>query len=382
MKILITGANGFIGKNLTETLKNIRDGKDKTTALSVDALYLADIKTTPEELVSFTAQCDFVVHLAGVNRPNDNAEFMAGNRDFLQTVLQLLEQHGNTCPVLLSSSTQAALDNPYGKSKRAAEALLFEYGKRTGAKVLIYRFPNVFGKWCRPNYNSVIATFCYNIAHDLPITIHNRDTMLTLVPIDAVVNELLHALQGNEWKDGDYCAVRFPYTKTLGEIADLLYRFKQMAHQGFYFDLPAGSFEKCLYSTYLSYLPKERAVIDLPSNCDERGSFTELVHTATGGQFSVNVSKPGITKGQHWHHSKWELFIVVKGEALIQQRQIGSDEVLEYRVSGEKLQAVCMLPGYTHNIINLSDKDELITLMWANENFDRRKPDTYFEPVE
>lgn len=380
MKILITGANGFIGKNLIETLKNIRDGMDRTTLLVIDALYLADIDTPLQQLEVFTADCDFVVHLAGVNRPHENSEFMTGNRDYLQTVLQLLEKQGNTCPVMLSSSTQAALDNPYGESKRAGEALLFDYGRRTGAKVLVYRFPNVFGKWCRPNYNSVVATFCYNIAHDLPIIINNRSTQLNLVYIDDVVAELLCALKGHEHRDGNYCYVSPVHQQTLGEIADLIIGYKDL--KSIHYNVPDGSFEKKLLSTYLSYLPKEKAVFSLTSHQDERGSFTELVHTVSGGQFSLNVSKPGITKGQHWHHTKWEMFIVIQGEALIQQRNIGSDEVLEFRVSGDKPQAVCMLPGYTHNIINLSDTQELVTLMWANENFNSQKPDTFFEPVE
>ena len=382
MNILITGANGFIGKNLAETLKNIRDGKDKTTALDIEEIFLADIGTSYEVLDGFTKRCDFVFHLAGVNRPKDNAEFMTGNRDALDALLQLLTKNGNTCPVMLASSVQAALDNPYGVSKKAGETLLFDYGRRTGAKVLVYRFPNVFGKWCRPNYNSVVATFCYNIANDLPITVNNRDTELTLVYIDDVVRELVNAVRGNENRDGDYCAVKRVYHRTLGELADTINSFKDLNNNNYKFDLEEGSFQKALFSTYLSYLPRDKALIELPMNQDERGSFTELVHTLTGGQFSVNITKPGITKGQHWHHSKWEMFIVVKGDALIQQRKIGTDEVLEYRVSGEKLQAVCMLPGYTHNIRNLSNTEDLITLMWANENFSKDMPDTYFEPVE
>lgn len=380
MKILVTGAGGFIGSNLVESLKNIRDGKDRTTSLTIEDVMEADLPTSYESLSEYCRKADFVFHLAGVNRPKENEAFMEGNRDSLQTVLQLLEQHGNRCPVMLSSSTQAALDNPYGESKRAGEALLLDYGRRTGAKVLIYRFPNVFGKWCRPNYNSVVATFCYNIAHDLPITVNDRSTVLNLVYIDDVVRELIRALGGCERRDGNYCIVSPVHQQTLGEIADLIIGFKDLNHC--HYHLPEGSFEKKLLSTYLSYLPKEKAVFTLTSHEDERGSFTELVHTVSGGQFSVNISKPGITKGRHWHHTKWELFIVIKGEALIQQRKIGTDDILEFRVSGEKLQGVCMLPGYTHQIINLSDTEELITLMWANENFDSQKSDTYFETVE
>ena len=382
MHILITGANGFIGRNLTENLKAVRDGKRHVTGLTVEQIDTFDITDTPEQLAAYCRRADFVFHLAGVNRPQNEADFMTGNRDCLQSVLQLMEDCGNTCPVMLSSSVQAALDNPYGESKRAGETLLFDYARRTGAKALVYRFPNVFGKWCRPDYNSAVATFCHHKANDLPITVNDRNTVLTLVYIDDLVDELLRALLGRESRDGEYCTVPRTYTQSLGSIVDLLQQFKNFEQHRYPIHFPEHSFEKALFSTYLSYLPPERAVLALPSSEDARGSFTELVHTHSGGQFSVNISKPGITQGQHWHNTKWELFIVIKGSALIRQRKIGTDEVQEYRVSGEKLQAVCMLPGYTHNLINLSETEELITLMWANENFDAERPDTYFEPVE
>ena len=381
MNILVTGAGGFIGRNLVENLKNIRDGKTRGTGLSIERIDAFDADGTPAQLSEYCARADFVFHLAGVNRPKNAGEFLPGNCGSLENVLNALRKHGNTCPVMLSSSVQAALDNPYGESKRAAEEMLCKYAEETGAKALIYRFPNVFGKWCRPNYNSAVATFCHNIANDLPITVNDRRTLLTLVYIDDVVNELIAALQGCESREGAFCVVPVTHSVTLGEIEDLLYQFRAFSTNAYLLHFPDGSFEKKLFATYLSYFPKNKAVLDLPSHTDERGSFTELVHTLSGGQFSVNISKPGITKGQHWHNTKWEMFIVIKGKALIQQRRIGTEEVLEFRVSGEKIQAVCMLPGYTHNIINLSDTEELITLMWANENFDASHSDTYYETV-
>ncbi len=382
MNILITGANGFIGKNLVCALENIRDGKDRRhPELSIGKLLRCTRQTTEAELKTYCAEADFVFHLAGVNRPKEQAEFMEGNRDFTGTLLDLLEDAGNPCPVMLSSSTQAALDNPYGESKRAGEQLLRDYGAHTGAKALIYRFPNVFGKWCRPNYNSAVATFCHNRANDLPIQVNDRSTRLTLVYIDDVVQELLAALCGKEHREGEFCCVPVTHSATLGEIVDLIESFRAQPQTLLMPEIPAGSFEKKLYSTFLSYLPKEKVSFPLKMNEDARGSFTELLKTANCGQLSVNISEPGITKGQHWHNTKWEFFIVVSGHGLIQERQIGSDEVLEFEVSGEKLEAVHMLPGYTHNIINLSETERLVTLMWANELFDPNRPDTFFQEV-
>ncbi len=382
MKILITGALGFVGKNLTAALRNIADGKDKThPELNIEEIYLYDVNSDLNELDGYCRDADFVFNLAGVNRPQNREEFMSGNFGFATTLLETLKKHKNTCPVMISSSTQALLDNDYGKSKKAGEDLLFNYSKETGAKVLVYRFPNIFGKWCRPNYNSAVATFCNNIANDLPITVNNRETALTLVHIDDLVSEMLVALSGNQTRDGEFCKVPIEHKVTLGEIVDLLYMFKEQPKTKLMPEIPTGSFEKKLYSTYLSYLPKEKVSFPLKMNTDERGSFTELLRTEKCGQFSVNISKPGITKGQHWHNAKWEFFIVVSGKGLIQQRKIDSDEILEFYVSGENIEAVHMLPGYTHNIINLSDTEDLVTVMWANELFDPEHPDTFFEKV-
>ena len=382
MNILITGAGGFIGKNLICALENIRDGKDRShPELSIGEIFRCTRQTTEAELKGFCAQADFVFHLAGVNRPKEQAEFMAGNRDFTGSLLKRLEEAENPCPVMLSSSTQAALDNPYGESKRAGERLLRDYGERSGAKTLIYRFPNVFGKWCRPNYNSAVATFCHNRANDLPIQVNDRSTRLTLAYIDDVVQELLAALGGREHRDGDFCCVPVTHSATLGEIVDLIERFRTQPETLVMPEIPNGSFAKKLYSTFLSYLPKEKVAFPLKMNVDARGSFTELLKTASNGQFSVNISKPGITKGQHWHNTKWEFFIVVSGHGLIQERRIGSEEVIEFEVSGERIEAVHMLPGYTHNIINLSETENLVTLMWANELFDPGRPDTFYLEV-
>ena len=382
MKILITGANGFVGKNLTEALKNIRDGKDKTRPnLQIEEIYLYDIDSSVEELDIACKNADFVFNLAGVNRPQNQEEFMQGNFGFASTLLDTLKKYKNTCPVMISSSIQAALDNPYGVSKKAGEDLLFEYSEETGAKVLVYRLPNVFGKWCRPNYNSAVATFCNNIANDLPIQVNDRSVNMTLVYIDDVVDELINALLGLETKNGEYCVVPTEHKITLGEIVDLIYSFKEQPNNLVMPEIPNNSFAKKLYSTYLSYLPKEKAIFPLKMNVDNRGSFTELLKTEKCGQVSVNISKPGITKGQHWHNTKWEFFIVVSGEGLIEQRKIGTDEVLQFEVSGKKIEAVHMLPGYTHNIINLSDTEDLVTVMWANESFDPNHPDTFFEEV-
>ena len=382
MKLLITGARGFVGRNLVETLKAVRDGKDRTRGLPTDLDILECTRqTTAGELEALCAQADFVFHLAGVNRPQREEEFLEGNRDFTGALLSALERHGNTCPVLLASSIQAERDNPYGRSKRAGEELVRAHGEKTGARVLIYRLPNLFGKWCRPNYNSVVATFCHNIARGLPITVNDPAAVLTLSYIDDVVDAFLGALRGREFREGAYCAVPVTHTVTLGRIAELLQAFHAQPRTLLLPDIPAGSFEKKLYSTYLSYLPREEVCFPLKMNRDQRGSFTELLKTENCGQFSVNVSRPGVTKGQHWHHSKWEFFIVVSGHALIQQRQVGGDEVLEFEVSGEKMEAVHMLPGCTHNLINLSDTEDLVTVMWANEPFDPAKPDTFFEEV-
>lgn len=399
MNVLITGAKGFVGKNLSEALKTVRDGKDRTRPdLKIDEIFLYDIDSTPEELDRFCKKADFVFNLAGVNRPVNAQEFYEGNRDFAQTLLNKLKEHKNTCPVMLSSSIQATLlgryaGSDYGKSKKAGEDLFFEYGQEVGAKVLVYRFPNVFGKWCRPDYNSAVATFCNNIAKDLPVRVNDRSTLLELVYIDDIITEMLDALEDKEHRcefdgvdtvlceKGRFCAVPVTHKVTLGEIVDTLDSFKAQPQSLFMPEIPEGSFAKKLYSTYLSYLPKEKISFPLKMNTDDRGSFTELLKTEKCGQFSVNISKPGITKGQHWHHSKWEFFIVVSGKGLIQMRRIGSDEVLDFYVSGEKIQAVHMLPGYTHNIINLSETENLVTLMWANESFDPNHPDTFFEVV-
>ena len=399
MKILVTGAKGFVGKNLVENLKNIKDGKNRTRSIPIDAIFESDLDTDPRDLEEYCRQADFVFHLAGINRPQNNEEFMTGNRDAAETVLDLLKKHSRKCRVMLSSSIQASLTgryagSPYGLSKLAGEEVLFAYGTETGNDVLVYRFPNLFGKWCRPNYNSAVATFCHNIAHDLPITVNDPATELELVYIDDLVEEMLDALEGKEHrclfegtdaiprKDGKYCYVPVSHKVTLGEIVQLLETFHDQPETLVMPEIAPGSFAKKLYSTYLSYLPEEKVKFALKMNQDARGSFTELLKTVNNGQFSVNISKPGITKGQHWHNTKWEFFIVVSGHALIQERRIGSDEVMEFEVSGEKIEAVHMLPGYTHNIINLSDTEDLITLMWANEQFDPAKPDTYFEQVQ
>ena len=400
MKILVTGAKGFVGKNLCAELNNIKEGKARCYGGPViDAVYEYDIDSNPEELDVYCSDCDFVFNLAGVNRPKENSEFMNGNFGFASILLDCLKAHKNTCPVMLSSSIQATLigrygTSDYGKSKLAGEELFFEYGRETGAKVLVYRFPNLFGKWCRPNYNSAVATFCNNIANDLDIQVNDSCVELELLYIDDLVKEMISALQGNEHHcefdgvktvltaNGRYCAVPVTYKATLGEIVSLLESFKAQPQTLLMPEIPENSFAKKLYSTFLCYLPKEKAVFPLKMNVDERGSFTELLKTVNCGQFSVNISKPGVTKGQHWHHTKWEFFIVVSGKALIQQRRIDTDEVLNFEVSGDKIEAVHMLPGYTHNIINLSDTCDLVTLMWANEAFDPNCPDTYFLPVE
>lgn len=399
MKILVTGAKGFVGKNLCAELKNIRDGKARCYGdLKIEEIFEYDIDSNPADLDVFCAEADFVFNLAGVNRPKDQSEFMAGNFGFASTLLDTLKKHGNACPVMLSSSIQATLigrygESDYGKSKLAGEELFFDYAKKSGAKVLVYRFPNLFGKWCRPNYNSAVATFCNNTANDLPITVNDRAIELELLYIDDLVVEMIAALKGEEHycefdgvktvltENGRYCAAPVTHHVTLGEIVDLLESFKSVPATITMPEIPAGSFAKKLYSTYLSYLPKEKVAFPLKMNIDARGSFTELLKTQKCGQFSVNISKPGITKGQHWHHTKWEFFIVVAGKALIQQRKIGTDEVLNFEVSGEKIEAVHMLPGYTHNIINLSDTENLVTVMWANEAFEPARPDTYFDPV-
>lgn len=382
MKVLVTGAKGFVGRNLCEALKNLRDGKDRTRpTLQVDDVMEYDVDTPEGQLENYCREADFVFNLAGVNRPKESAEFMKGNCEFASTLLSILRKYENKCPVMLSSSIQAALDNPYGESKRAGEQLMFNYAKETGTLVFVYRFPNIFGKWCRPNYNSAVATFCHNIAHDLPIQVNDPSTLLHLVYIDDVVKELLDALEGKAHAKGDYCEVPVVHDVSLGEIVDLLGKFHAQPATLVLPEIPAGSFAKKLYSTYQSYLPKEKIPIPLKMIVDARGSFTELMKTKNSGQFSINISKPGITKGQHWHHSKWEMFIVVSGHALIQERKIGTDEVIEYEVSGEKMEAYQMLPGYTHNLINLSDKEDLVTIVWANESFDPEHPDTFYEKV-
>lgn len=381
MKILVTGAKGFVGKNLIAALKNIRDGKDKTTSLSADIeIYEFDIDTDLCLLDAFCRNCDFVFNLAGVNRPQNEDEFMRGNFGFGSLLLETLKKYGNKCPVMLSSSTQAALGNPYGISKKAGEDLFFRYAVETGAKVLVYRFPNLFGKWCRPNYNSAVATFCCNIANDLPITVNDRGHKMTLVYIDDLVREMIDALCGREHRDGVFCRVPTEHNITLGEIADLLYSFRDSRVNKTVPDMTEGSFSKKLYSTYLSYLPAEKFSYPLKMNIDDRGSFTEILRTAGSGQFSVNISKPGITKGNHWHHTKNEKFLVVSGRGVIRLRKIDEDKIYEYFVSGEKLEVVDIPVGYTHNIENLGDTD-MVTFMWCNECFDPQRPDTFFEKV-
>ena len=399
MNILVTGAKGFVGRNLCENLKNIRDGKNRTRpALCVENVFEYDLDTDPALLDEYCAKADFVLNLAGVNRPKEQSEFMQGNFGFASTLLDTLKKYGNTCPVMLSSSIQATLigrygQSDYGKSKLAGEELFFAYAKETGAPVLVYRFPNLFGKWCRPNYNSAVATFCHNTAHDLPLTVNDPATELELLYIDDLVEEMLDALEGHPHRcdydglapvfgqEGRYCAAPVTHKVTLGQIVALLDTFKAQPATLLMPEIPAGSFAKKLYSTYLSYLPGEKAAFALKQNTDARGSFTPPLNTENCGQFSVNVSLPGITKGQHWHNTKWEFFIVVSGHGLIQQRRVDSDEVLEFEVWGDKPTAVQMLPGYTHNIINLSDSENLVTLMWANEQFDPSHPDTFGLPV-
>ena len=408
MKILVTGAKGFVGKNLCAQLNNIKEGKCVIPGLTgnLEAVYEYDIDSTVEDLDKFCSDCDFVFNLAGVNRPQTPEEFMQGNFGFASLLLDTLKKYTNTCPVMISSSIQATLagrfgTSEYGKSKKAGEELVFEYEKETGAKVLVYRFPNLFGKWCRPNYNSAVATFCNNIANDLPIQVNDRSVEMELLYIDDLVDEMIAALKGNEHRcgydgidvvpvipgstgdlAGRYCYCPVTHKITLGEIVDLIYTFADQPKTLMIPEIPENSFAKKLYSTYLSYLPKEKVSFPLKMNVDDRGSFTELVHTLNCGQVSINISKPGITKGQHWHNTKWEFFIVVSGHGLIQQRRIGSDEVLNFEVSGDKIEAVHMLPGYTHNIINLSETENLVTVMYCNEIFNPNKPDTYFEPVE
>lgn len=399
MKILVTGAHGFVGKNLCAQLNNIKDGKARNYAITVSEVMEYDLDTDPDLLDGFCAQADFVFNLAGVNRPKDQSEFMQGNFGFASTLLDTLKKHGNTCPVMLSSSIQATLigrygQSDYGKSKLAGEELFFDYAQATGAKVLVYRFPNLFGKWCRPNYNSVVATFCHNIAHDLPIQVNDPSVQLEMLYIDDLVEEMIAALSGKEHhcefegvetvlkEDGRYCAVPVTHHVTLGEIVDLLHQFSEQPKTLIIPEIPENSFAKKLYSTYLSYLPKEKVSFPLKMNVDDRGSFTEMLRSEKCGQVSINISKPGITKGQHWHNTKWEFFIVVSGHGLIQQRKYGTDEVIEFEVSGDNIEAVHMLPGYTHNIINLSETENLVTVMWANEMFDPNRPDTFFELVK
>lgn len=408
MKILVTGAKGFVGKNLCCQLNNIKEGKARCYGdLQVDEVFEYDIDSTPEQLDSWCGECDFVFNLAGVNRPKDNDEFMKGNFGFASTLLDTLKKHNNTCPVMLSSSQQASLtgrfgNSEYGRSKKAGENLFLEYGKETGAKVLVYRFPNLYGKWCRPNYNSAIATFCNNIANCLPIQVNDRSVQMEILYIDDLVEEMICALKGQEHHcefegldvlpsaEGRYCYCPVTHKTTLGEIVDTIYecasavRALPKASEGpsTAVEMPQDGLRYRLMSTFLSYLPKEKAIFDLKMNVDSRGSFTELVHTLNCGQVSMNISKPGITKGEHWHNSKWEQFIVVSGHGLIQMRKEGTDEVLNYEVSGDKIQSVIMLPGYTHNIINLSDTEDLVTVMYCNEVFNPERPDTYFDPVE
>ncbi len=399
MKVLVTGAKGFVGKNLCAQLNNIKEGKARNYSVKIDEVFEYDIDSIPEEFERYCKEADFVFNLAGVNRPENTEDFKKGNFGFASILLDTLKKYGNRSPVMLSSSIQATLigryaGHPYGESKKAGEELFFDYSKETGIKVLVYRFPNLFGKWCRPNYNSAVATFCNNIANELPIQINDPSVELELLYIDDLVEEMMAALSGNEHhcefdgvetvlqENGRYCAVPVSYKVTLGRIVELLKTFKEMPKTLGVPDLTRDSFDKKLYSTYLSYLPKDKMIYDLKMNCDDRGSFTEIIRTASAGQFSVNISKPGIIKGQHWHHTKNEKFVVVKGHGLIQLRKEGTDEVLNFEVSGDRLQVVEMIPGYTHNIINLSDTDDLVTFMWCNEPFDPKHPDTYFDPVE
>lgn len=401
MKILVTGAKGFVGKNLCAELKNVKEGKSKCWGpeLVVDEVFEYDLGNSQQELDEWCSRCDFVFNLAGVNRPKETSEFMESNFGFASTLLDTLKKHKNTCSVMLSSSQQASLtgrfgNSEYGRSKKAGEELFFAYSEETGAKVMVYRFPNLFGKWCRPNYNSAVATFCNNIANDLPITVNDPSVELELLYIDDLVAEMMSCLKGEEHhcefegldvlpqEDGRYCYVPTTHKITLGAIVDLLHEFAAQPNTLTIPEIPEGSFAKKLYSTYLSYLPKEKVAFPLKMNVDQRGSFTELVHTLNCGQVSINISKPGITKGQHWHHTKWELFIVVAGHGLIQERKIDSDEVIEFEVSGDNIQCVHMLPGYTHNIINLSDTENLVTVMYCNEIFNPDRPDTYFLPVQ
>lgn len=399
MKILVTGAKGFVGKNLCAQLNNIKDGKARGYGdVKVDAVFEYDIDSTLEELDQWCKEADFVFNLAGVNRPMETSEFMQGNYGFASTLLDMLKKHGNSCPVMLSSSQQASLtgrfgNSEYGRSKKAGEDLFLKYQDETGAKVLVYRFPNLFGKWCRPNYNSAVATFCNAFANDLPYTVNDPSVELELLYIDDLVDEMIACLKGEEHScefeglevlsqaDGRYCYVPTTHKATLGEIVELLKRFADQPRTLMMPEIPADSFAKKLYSTYLSYLPKEKVAFPLKMNVDDRGSFTELVHTLNCGQVSINISKPGITKGQHWHNTKWEFFIVVAGHGLIQERKLGTDEVIEFEVSGDNIQCIHMLPGYTHNIINLSETENLVTVMYCNEIFDPNKPDTYFEKV-
>ena len=399
-KILVTGAKGFVGKNLCAQLNNIKDGKARCYGdVTVEAVYEYDLDSTPEQLDEYCKNADFVFNLAGVNRPQNQEEFMQGNFGFASTLLDALKKHHNTCPVMLSSSQQASLtgrfgNSEYGRSKKAGEDLFLEYGRETGAKVLVYRFPNLFGKWCRPNYNSAVATFCNAFANDLPYTVNDPSVELELLYIDDLVDEMIACLKGEEHHcefdgldvlpqaDGKYCYVPTTHKATLGEIVELLKSFAEQPKTLMIPEIPENSFAKKLYSTYLSYLPKEKVAFPLKMNVDDRGSFTELVHTLNAGQVSINISKPGITKGQHWHNTKWEFFIVVAGHGLIQERKLGTDEVIEYEVSGDNIQCIHMLPGYTHNIINLSETENLVTVMYCNEIFNPNKPDTYFEPVK
>lgn len=399
MNILVTGAKGFAGRNLVENLKNIRDGKNKTRPnITIEEIYEYDIDSTAEQLDEYCSKADFVFNLAGVNRPTDPADFKKGNRDFAETLLETLKKHHSKAPVMVSSSIQATLagrfgTSEYGLSKKAGEELFFAYGEETGNRVMVYRFPNLVGKWVRPNYNSAVGTFCNNIANDLPITVNDPSVELEMLFIDDLVEEMFDAIESKEhhcefdgvnaiMKDnGRYCYAPVTHKATLGRIVELLNIFHDQPKTLVMPEIPNGSFEKKLYSMYLSYLPKEKTIFDLDMKCDDRGSFTELMKTANCGQFSVNISKPGITKGQHWHNSKWEFFIVVAGHALIQERKISTDEVIEFEVSGDKIQAVHMLPGYTHNIINMSETENLVTVMWANERFDPNHPDTFFEKV-
>jgi len=399
MNILVTGAKGFAGRNLVENLKNIRDGKNKTRPnITIEEIYEYDIDSTPEQLDEYCSKADFVFNLAGVNRPTDPADFKKGNRDFAETLLETLKKHNSKAPVMVSSSIQATLagrfgTSEYGLSKRAGEELFFQYGEETGNRVMVYRFPNLVGKWVRPNYNSAVGTFCNNIANDLPITVNDPSVELEMLFIDDLIEEMFDAIEGKEHHcefdgvnavlqdNGRYCYAPVTHKATLGRIVELLNTFHDQPQTLVMPEIPNGSFEKKLYSMYLSYLPKEKTIFDLKMNCDDRGSFTELLKTANCGQFSVNISKPGITKGQHWHNSKWEFFIVVSGHGLIQERKIGTNEIIEFEVSGDKIQAIHMLPGYTHNIINLSETENLVTVMWANEQFDPNHPDTFFEKV-